>query len=367
MKLQIFNQKRLTIAGFIGLYLHGIVVATPGAFLPKWTVTFDNQVSLGAFYTAFLLSSLAGLILVSQKKKRHPFFAIAYATIGVALAASSLSPTFLGISLAALPIGFGDGILNFHCNNLVGELHPKRRIIMLNWANATFGLGALSTPLLSTFLPWRWAFLLIATLALSSIVLAWDAPSVLNYTPKQDRIPWKQASPFWLVILLYVGLESSLGTWSGTYLSSMGWSSNQTSAMLSMYWVGLTLGRLNLSIWVNPKPMTRLRLLLLAGVLSLSLTLIPAGGFFFAGAAFIYGPVFATIFALLQERCGHVALGYLFYAAYIGKTVTPTLLEQIRNPSYLPYGFLVLALLLYLVSYQLPTTQSSVEILDAKN
>ncbi|MDJ0650263.1 MAG: hypothetical protein QNJ60_16340 [Xenococcaceae cyanobacterium MO_188.B19] len=203
------------------------------------------------------------------------------------------------------------------------------------------------------------AFGLVAALALGSIVLAWKAPLVSNYVPKRDKVPWKEASPFWLVILLYVGLESSLGTWSGTYLSSMGWSVNQTSAMLSMYWVGLTLGRLNLSIWVNPNPMTRLRLLLLAGVVTLSLTLIPAFGFFFAGAAFLYGPVFATIFALLQERCGHVALSYLFYAAYIGKTVTPALLEQISNPSYLPYGFLVLALLLYLLSYQLPTTQSS--------
>ena len=353
MKLQIFNQKRLTIAGFIGLYLHGIVVATPGAFLPKWTVTFDNQVSLGAFYTAFLLSSLAGLILVSQKKKRHPFLVIAFATIGVALAASSLSPTFLGISLAALPIGFGDGILNFHCNNLVGELHSKRRIIMLNWANATFGLGALSTPLLSAFLPWRWAFLLIATLALSSIVLAWDAPSVLNYTPKQDRIPWKQASPFWLIIFLYVGLESAIGTWSGTYLQNVGWSISQSSALLSIYWVGLTLGRLSLGVWVNFKPVLRLRFLLFAGLSAIALTFFPAFGLLFAVAAFFYGTTFATIFALLQERCGHVALSYLFYAAYMGKTLVPGLLDQIDNPLHLRYGFLVLALLLYLMSYRL--------------
>ena len=94
MKLQISNRQRLTIAGFIGLYLHGIVVATPGAFLPKWIVAFDNEVSLGTFYTAFLLSSLAGLVLVSQRKKRHPFLVIAFATIGVAFAASSLTPAF---------------------------------------------------------------------------------------------------------------------------------------------------------------------------------------------------------------------------------------------------------------------------------
>lgn len=60
MTPQIFNQRRLTVAGFIGLYLHGIIVATPGAFLPHWLLAFDNLVNVGAFYTTFLLSSLLG-------------------------------------------------------------------------------------------------------------------------------------------------------------------------------------------------------------------------------------------------------------------------------------------------------------------
>ncbi len=118
--LQRFNQRRLTVAGFIGLYLHGIIVATPGAFLPQWTVSFDSAVNLGAFYTTFLLSSVVGLILVSQRKKRHPLFALAFIIIGIALVASSFAPSFFWISLAALPIGFGDGILNFP-SNLLGR------------------------------------------------------------------------------------------------------------------------------------------------------------------------------------------------------------------------------------------------------
>ncbi len=360
MTPQILNQRRLTVAGFIGLYLHGIIVATPGAFLPHWRLAFDNLVNVGAFYTTFLLSSLLGLSIVSQQKKRHPIFAIAFTTIGIAFAVSSLSSTFFWIVLAALPIGFGDGILNFHCNNLVGELHPNRRIMMLNWANATFGLGALSTPILTTLLPWRWVFWLISALALSSLILAWNAPSVRHYTPKQDQILWKQASPFWLVIFLYVGLESSLGTWSATYLTSVGWSRAASSALLSIYWVGLTLGRLSLSIWVNHKPVSRLRLLLLAGLGAIALTFIPSFGLFFAGAAFLYGPVFATLFALLQERCGHLALGYLFYAAYVGKTLIPALLDQMDNPLNLRYGFLALAFLLYLMSFQLLSRKSGV-------
>ena len=131
---------RLTIAGFIGLFLHGVIVAAPGAFLPQWTHTFGETVDISQYYTAFLISSLAGLYLASRRRRRHPLFTGSFTAIAIALAFAALSSHFSGIWLAAVPIGFGDGALNLHCNSLVGELHAKRRILVLNWANATFWL-----------------------------------------------------------------------------------------------------------------------------------------------------------------------------------------------------------------------------------
>lgn len=341
---------RLTAAGFIGLYLHGIVVAMPGAFLQQWTDTFGAGVNIGLFYTLFLISSLGGLIWVSRQKYRHPVFTLAFAAIGIAFIAAACAPGFGWIGGAALLLGWGDGILNFHCNNLVGELHPRRKITVLNWANATFGVGALSAPLISAVLPWRWAFGLVAIGAILASALAWQAPSVQNFQPRQDRVQWSIAWPFLLVILLYVGLESSIGTWSGSYLSSIGWSKGWQSALLSAYWGGLTLGRLTLGVWVGPRPVQRLQMLFLIGLVAIALTFFSSFGFLFPVAAVLYGPTFATIFALLQERCGHVALGYMFYAAYLGKTLFPTALDQIPYPIDLRLGFLCLALLLYFSS-----------------
>ncbi|MEQ8969786.1 MAG: hypothetical protein RIE73_05255 [Coleofasciculus sp. C1-SOL-03] len=40
MIVQKVESLRLTTAGFIGLFLHGIIVAAPGAFLPQWTAAF---------------------------------------------------------------------------------------------------------------------------------------------------------------------------------------------------------------------------------------------------------------------------------------------------------------------------------------
>lgn len=347
---------RLTAAGFIGLYLHGIVVAMPGAFLQQWTDTFGAGVNIGLFYTLFLISSLGGLIWVSRQKYRHPIFALAFAAIGIAFIAAACAPGFAWIGAAALLLGWGDGILNFHCNNLVGELHPRRKITVLNWANATFGVGALSAPLINAALPWHWAFWLVAIGAILASALAWQAPPVQNFQPRHDRVQWNIAWPFLLVILLYVGLESSIGTWSGSYLSSLGWSKGWQSALLSAYWGGLTLGRLTLGIWVGPRPVQRLQMLFLVGVGAIALTFVPNFGFLFPVAAVLYGPTFATIFALLQGRCGHVALGYMFYAAYLGKTLFPTVLDQIPDPINLRFGFLSLALLLLLSSQFLSNT-----------
>ena len=70
-----------------------------------------------------------------------------------------------------------------------------------------------------------------------------------------------------------------------------------------------------------------------------------------AVVAFSNSPLFATVFALVQTRCGHVALSYLFYAAYIGKNIIAGLFSLIENPAYLPYGFLSLSLLLCLLTW----------------
>ena len=345
---------RLTIAGFIGLFLHGVIVAAPGAFLPQWTETFGGTVDIGQYYTAFLVSSLAGLYWVSRRRQRHPLFAGSFAAIALALTFAALSPTFSGIWLAAIPIGFGDGALNLHCNSLVGELYAKRRILFLNWANATFGFGALSAPLLGVFLPWRIGLGLVALLALVSIALAWQAPAAANFSPGRDRMPWREASPFLLVIMVYAGLESAIGTWGGHYLRHLGWSVAWSGALLSLYWAGLTLGRLMLGGWVSQRPVKAIRYLLLGAAIVVGMTSAPMFAIFFALAAFCYGPTFAAVFGLLQERCGHVALGYLFYASYIGKSSIPALFNGIESPSHLPYGFVCLAFFLYLVSFKLP-------------
>jgi MFS family permease len=279
--------------------------------------------------------------------------AVSFAGIGAAFLIAAVSPSFAGVIATATLIGLGDGVLNLQSNSLVGELHPVRRVAVLNWANAAFGLGAISTPLLGTLFSWRIVFTLVASLALVSVALVWQAPPVKYLSPGGSIKLWRRASIFLLMIMVYTGLEGALGTWSSTYLLSLAHNETLTKTWLSLYWGGLTLGRIFLGNWVGKQPLKFLPLLLVSALGVLGICLIPSLAILFPLAAFFYGPLFATLFALVQESCGHVALGYLFYAAFIGKTSVPAAFSLIESPAYLPYGFIFLALLLYILSLRL--------------
>ena len=347
------SQLRLTTAGFVGLFCQGIIIAAPGAFLPQWQNTFGDTVSLGWFYNLFLLGGLVGLRLASTAQKRHPLFPIGFATVAFGFGITAVSAHFLTIIVASTFIGLGSGVINLQSNSLIGELHPQRRIAMLNWASAVFGLGALSAPLLASFLPWRIAITFIAILALSTISLAWQAPCVLNFSPTDSKMPWGKARLLLLLFFLYVGLESSIGTWNSSYLLNLGWSEVASGTLLSCYWGGLTLGKAVLGTWVGKQPIKALKLLLLCSLAATGLICIPSLAILLPLAAFFYGPLFGTVIGLLQERCGHVALGYLFYTAYFGRTSIPTSFGLLGNSTYLPYGFVALAVILYLLSLRL--------------
>lgn len=347
------SQLRLTIAGFVGLFYQGIIIATPGAFLLQWQNTFGDTVSLGWYYNLFLLGGLVGLRLASTAQKRHPLFPIGFATVAFGFGLTAVSINFLTITIAAIFIGLGSGVINLQSNSLIGELHPQRRVVMLNWASAVFGLGALSTPLLASFLPWRIALILIVIFALFAISLAWQAPCVLDFSPTDSKMPWGKARILLLLFFLYVGLESSIGAWNSNYLIKIGWSEAASGTLLSFYWGSLTLGKAVLGGWVGRQPVKALKLLLLCSLAITGLICIPSLVIILPLAAFFYGPLFGTVIGLLQERCGHVALGNLFYAAYFGRTSIPAFFGLLGESAYLPYGYVSLAIILYLLSLRL--------------
>ena len=122
-----------------------------------------------------------------------------------------------------------------------------------------------------------------------------------------------RSSVIWLAavfLLVYVGGESSVGSWGYTFLTEYGY---QTAALagwlVSGYWLGLTLGRLVLARLVDQLGLTN-RTLLLGCILgsivgAVGLWLAPTQpvvtGLSLLVIGFAYGPIYPTTLAVLSQ------------------------------------------------------------------
>jgi MFS family permease len=332
---------RFLWGSFLSLWLVGVVVAAPGAVLPGWRAAFGVTKEVSYFFAALFLGLLIGIWL-AQNKGRHPLFPLALLLLALGLALLALAPAFWVVVAAGLVLGVGEGVANVHGNSLVGELFPERRVQLLNRVNVAFGLGAVATPLFLLFLSPRAFFLLSALVALLAAALVWRAPDVGTLR----RAGGGRYLPFLLAAFLYTGLEGSLATWGRVHLERLGYGLALGGGLLSLYWGFLALGRLLLAQVVAGAPLVWLERLLLLTLGVLGLVLWPRLAPIFPVAGLFLGPLFATLFALVQARFGHRALGGLLYAGAAGGTLVPALFAYLPKEA-LPLGFLALALLLF--------------------
>ncbi|SDE80453.1 Fucose permease [Thermus arciformis] len=332
---------RFFSGAFLSLFLVGVVVALPGAALPHWRERYGVEGEVSGFFAALLLGLLLGVRL-AQGPRRHPLFPGALLLLGLAFLGMALAPSFPWVVALAFLLGLGEGVMNVHGNSLVGELYPERRVELLNRVNVAFGLGAVFTPLALTLGPYASVLLLVALLSLLGALLVWRAPEVAHTPRKKGERLW----PFLLAAALYTGLEGSLATWNRVWLERLGHPVGVGGVLLSLYWLLLALGRLLLAERVAKRPLGALRGLLLGVFALLGLNLLPPTALLFPLAGFLLGPFFSTLFALVQARFGHRALGGLLYAGAAGSTLIPALFALLP-PEGIPFGLLLLVLGLF--------------------
>jgi len=337
---------RYTLASFVVLFLLGAFVATPGAALPQWRTEFGIGGEVAWFFNLQLFGLVVGVALATRVVKRHPLLTFSAALFGLAYLAMGAAHQFGWIAVAAAPAGFAQGVLNVHANGMVGDLHPDRRVLMLNRVNAAFGLGAVGAPLLFTWAGWRFGFTLIGLLFVVAALLAWGAPAAEKRLGQITLAHVWKIMPLLLTVGLYVATEASLSAWSGAYLTELGYSVRLAGLLLAGYWLLLTLSRLFLASWVAEQPLPRLLQLIAGSLVVLAALFLPQLAPLFPLAAIFFGPIFGTSFALIQGRFGQELTGGMFYAAAVGSTIGPALFATIKDPHLIPAGFLLMGLLL---------------------
>lgn len=326
----------------------------------------------------YLIAAFNSGLLVERLGQRLFLMLGAAAFLG-SVAALSLMPPFIIVTILLLSLGFGIAIIDAGLNTYIAGL--PRNTALLNYLHAFYGTGAWLGPIIASavlVIGWGWNSVYVVWVAMSLVLLigfgvffrgrngsaqasARKAESNVLLAALKLRVVWIVA----LFLLFYVGTEHSLGSWSYSFLTEerhgpalfSGWT-------VSGYWLGLTLGRLLLARVAQRVGNKRLIAGCIGGVIVgvLLVWLVPipavsAFGLWLAG--FSLGPIFPTIIALMSTlvsaRILPSAIGFLASLGSMGAALSPWLVgnlaQRIGLWSLLPYviTLTVVMLLLWLI------------------
>jgi fucose permease len=263
----------------------------------------------------------------------------------------AFTPPFPALMGGFLLTGIGVGLIDAGLNSYVAGL-PKNTAL-LNYLHAFYGVGALIGPMLATGviiyeLGWNnlyyvWAGVgLLLTVGMVLSFRDQEAPSQLaeqttgekeggNVLAAALRMPVVWVAAFFL--LIYVGIEVSLGSWMFSFLTEERHETEVLSGLaVSGYWLGLTVGRFVLGK-VSEKLGNRLLIeLCLVGVVAgvALVWLVPVGVVMAAGMwliGFSLGPIFPTTIALMSglvpARILPSAIGFIASFGSMGAALLP--------------------------------------------
>jgi len=358
----------LSFAAFILIGLNDGVV---GVLLPS--VIAHYHISTATVGLLFPASSLGYLVAafnsggLLERLGRRGFLGLGAGVWMVGLLVFATLPPFAALLPALFGVGFGVAIIDAGLNAYIAGL--PRGASLLNYLHAFYGVGALLGPLLATAMltnvfGWNatyYALALGVAAALLGVLLRFErrrAPTVGRHDEAAGGLlraalssPLLWLSAFFL--LVYVGVEVSLGAWSYSLLTvtravprlGAGW-------MVSGYWLGLTLGRFVLARLVERVGPQRMIQWLTGGVIAgVALVWIaPPSGWALAAAGlwlvgFSLGPIFPSVIAVISavtsERLRQSAIGFAASLGSMGAALFPwvaaNLAQRLGLWSLLPY------------------------------
>jgi fucose permease len=343
--------------------------------------TIQKQYSLSGFmagllpafaFVAFAIFSVPGGVFTARVgKKNMMLLALALVALGV-LVPTVTVPGFALLLAGVFVLGVGTTFLQVAGNPIMRDVSPEGRFASnLSLAQFVKGVGSVVSTFLVGLLAvgelgWRRIFPVFLALT----VVALLAVLALKVKETRAEVPPSVGSSLSLLgepafglavlgIFLYVGAEVGMNTWLGPRLESLGftadnlrfagvdWGRESTALGSTLFFVGLTVGRLLgsgiLSV-MSPRSFFRLSAALgTAGILCV-LSGAPAlavAGVVLAGLGFanIWPVLFSLTVEARPERSAE--LSGLMCMAIFGGAVLPPLMGRIKDTAGLGPAFLV--------------------------
>ncbi len=316
------QQKRITTwACYLAFLGTGAGSALIGPSLVGLSVRFGWPLENTGWFTAMQSAGImAGVLLGGALLEK---FGARGAMIGGTLLACSglwlfsvTSVAFLAMP-AALAYGIGFGLLSVGPNVIIQILNPSQPGSALNRLNVFYSVGAIIGPQVANFgldhgnyaigYMIIGAYCLLVTAFMARVTVRPPAPfgAPRKHELGNRRFGWLVVLPFAVVLFVYVGIEVGYTSWISTQMQLVALSSPAVGAFAtSLFWIGLTIGRINASFLLrylsNQQLLLGTSLIVVTGV---SLLLIGAHNELLAlGCTLIVGiglgPVFPTTFAL---------------------------------------------------------------------
>ena len=315
--------------------------------------TFDQtDAGIGLVYLvyalAYALGSFAGGPL-TERAGRRLILGGAVVTMAAGVAGLGLAPSWPAFVLATVAIGVGAGCLDGGANGLVLDVYREGRGRAMSLLHTSFSVGALAAPLLVGRLVdggVTWQAVTVGTaVVLVLLVLAYllvPMPSARRLAqPVEATVPSGGeardsgrllSGPLLLLgiaIAAYVAAEIGVSNWVVAFLEPAPLTT--ATLALSLFWAGLTVGRLVSSVIADRFDHVRFTIVcaIAMGVTIAVASLAPSlplaiAAFFAAGVA--SGPVFPMIVAIGGERFPDRSAavgGALTGMAVVGSTIYP--------------------------------------------
>lgn len=350
---------------FANFMIFGITLTIIGATLPKIIREFQwSYIATGVVLSAgsigyFVSTFLSGVFLHKLGPKLVIAGGLVIQSIGLSLFA--IRPYVALNFLLNLLIGLGQGGTEVVVNYSVIHIERSGQSRLMNFMHAAFSVGAIIGPfivgtLIAAGISWQ---MIYRAMALACFLMAWVF-SILPFSRLREEDEGTEDKPrtiellrhpllilAFLILFLYVGTELGVSSWIAEYYVKILDAPESIGAfMVSVFWLGLLLGRLSLSgyrgsrqaEWVFALSST-CTIALLFAVLMRGLWL--AGiGFFLAGTGFsaIYPLVIAIVGRHFKRGRG-VAVGFVATGGGIGSFVFPFIMSAIANRFGLKRGF----------------------------
>lgn len=344
--------RSLTYLGYLGYFFIGTAAVLIPSVMPRITEEYSAAgLSLGVIGLIFPALAIGGILgnllsgVGSDLIGRRRLVWLSALLLAAALSFAAVAQIWLLFVAGFIVISMAQGALSTGINALIADTNRASRARALNTLHGIYGVGAALSPLLIGYLlasgaEWRWALAITAVVwgfyGLGVYGLYRTEGSAVEQSQSQRlRLGMLRDRPFlalFAIAFAYNGIAYSLLGWIALFMQeSAGFSAFLSVSMVSVFYVGLTLGRFLCAGYAERIGYAATLLILACGItLTYPLVLIRVNALLIVAGVFLTGlslsGLFPTAMAygtrLYPEQSGTLS-GTLSVAMTLGLMLPP--------------------------------------------